>query len=113
MHAHRALQIVSDRDKATRAAALGTLELVYMSEGQAIWSMLGRLSDQQQSLLEERFKYTDKQVMHASFPCTAASGRAALCMTASFIGHAWQKGMVRITVRVDGPLCRQLAMVWR
>ncbi|KAL0028272.1 hypothetical protein WJX79_006476 [Trebouxia sp. C0005] len=54
-------QIVSDRDKATRAAALGTLELVYMSEGQAIWSMLGRLSDQQQSLLEERFKYTDKQ----------------------------------------------------
>ncbi|KAL0039701.1 hypothetical protein WJX77_005628 [Trebouxia sp. C0004] len=54
-------QIVSDRDKTTRAAALGTLELVYMSEGQAIWSMLGRLSDQQQSLLEERFKYTDKQ----------------------------------------------------
>jgi len=60
-----ALQIVSDRDKATRAAALGTLELVYMSEGQAIWSMLGRLSDQQHSLLEERFKYTDKQVLLA------------------------------------------------
>ena len=69
LHADCALQIVSDRDKATRAAALGTLELVYMSEGQAIWSMLGRLSDQQQSLLEERFKYTDKQVMPASFPC--------------------------------------------
>lgn len=57
------MQIVSDRDKATRAAALNTLELVYMSEGQAIWSMLGHLSDQQHSLLEERFKYTDKQVL--------------------------------------------------
>lgn len=57
-----ALQIVSDRDKATRAAALGTLEVAYRSEGQAIWSMLGRLSDQQHSLIEERFKYTDKQV---------------------------------------------------
>ncbi len=107
------MQIVSDRDKATRAAALGTLEVVYMSEGQAIWSMLGRLSDQQQSLLEERFKYTDKQVMPASFPRTAAFDRAAMCMAASFIGHAWQKGMVRIIVRVDGSLCRQLAMVWR
>ena len=56
------MQIVSDRDKATRAAALGTLEVAYLSEGQAIWSMLGRLSDQQHSLIEERFKYTDKQV---------------------------------------------------
>ena len=56
------LQVVSDRDKATRAAALSTLEVVYLSEGQAIWSMLGRLSDQQHSLIEERFKYTDKQV---------------------------------------------------
>lgn len=53
---------MSDRDKATRAAALSTLEIVYMSEGQAIWSMLGHLTDQQQSLIEERFKYTDKQV---------------------------------------------------
>lgn len=59
---HSAVQIVSDRDKATRAAALGTLEVAYLSEGQAIWSMLGRLSDQQHSLIEERFKYTDKQV---------------------------------------------------
>ncbi len=104
---------MSDRDKATRAAALGTLELVYMSESQAIWSMLGRLSDQQQSLLEERFKYTDKQVMPASFPCTAAFDRAATCMTTSFIGHAWRKGMVKIIVRIDASLCRQLAMVWR
>ena len=56
------MQIVSDRDKATRASALGTLEIGYWSEGQAIWSKLGRLSDQQQSLIEERFKYTDKQV---------------------------------------------------
>lgn len=56
------MQIVSDRDKATRAAALGTLEVAYLSEGQAIWNMLGRLSDQQHSLIEERFKYTDKQV---------------------------------------------------
>ena len=56
------MQNDSERDKATRAAALGTLEIGYKSEGQAIWSSLGRLSDQQQSLIEERFKYTDKQV---------------------------------------------------
>ena len=56
------MQVVSDRDKATRAAALGTLEVAYMSEGQAIWTQMGRLTDQQQSLIEERFKYTDKQV---------------------------------------------------
>ncbi len=88
LHSDFAMQIVSDRDKATRAAALGTLELVYMSEGQAIWSMLGRLSDQQQSLLEERFKYTDKQVMPASFPCTVAFGRAAMCLAQAYIRHA-------------------------
>ncbi len=53
---------MSDRDKATRAAALGTLEIVYLSEGQAVWKMCGHISDQQRSLIEERFKYTDKQV---------------------------------------------------
>lgn len=111
LHADCAMQIVSDRDKATRAAALGTLELVYMSEGQAIWSMLGRLSDQQQSLLEERFKYTDKQVTPASFPCTVAFDRAAMCLAEASIGHAWRKGTNM--VRADGSLCRQPAMVWR
>ena len=74
------MQIVSDRDKATRAAALGTLELVYMSEGQAIWSMLGRLSDQQHSLLEERFKYTDRQVLCLSTQHRGILKSVAVCM---------------------------------
>lgn len=74
------MQIVSDRDKATRAAALGTLELVYMSEGQAIWSMLGRLSDQQQSLLEERFKYTDRQVLRLSTQHSGILNSVTVCM---------------------------------
>ena len=68
-----ATQIVSDRDKATRAAALGTLEVAYLSEGQAIWSKLGRLSDQQHSLIEERFKYTDKQVRSSNHLIRAMS----------------------------------------
>ena len=87
MHTHseaiitHCVQIVSDRDKATRAAALGTLEVAYMSEGQAIWTQLGRLTDQQQSLIEERFKYTDKQVRRrsnllADFPMFFASCQA-------------------------------------
>jgi hypothetical protein len=48
------LQLVADRDKATRAAALGTLGVVYLQEGPAIWKGLGQLSDQQRSLIEVR-----------------------------------------------------------
>ena len=83
---------MSDRDKATRAAALGTLETVYMSEGPAIWSMLGRLTDQQQSLLEERFKYTDKQVQPggiSSLICMCVGMWHFLCrnLSSQFLGQ--------------------------
>ena len=62
------LQLVSDRDKATRSAVLGALEAVYMQEGPSgFWDMLGRLNDQQKSLISERLKYTDKQVSHFAF----------------------------------------------
>lgn len=47
---------VSDRDKALRAACLSTLTFVYDFEGQYIWKLLGKISSQQKSILEERFK---------------------------------------------------------
>jgi len=53
---------VTDRDKGVRAAALGVMEVAYRQEGPAaLWKLLGRVSDQQRSLIEERLKYTDKQ----------------------------------------------------
>ena len=67
-HLFCCLQLVSDRDKATRSAVLGALEAVYMQEGPSgFWDMLGRLNDQQKSLISERLKYTDKQVSHFAF----------------------------------------------
>lgn len=56
------LQLVTDRDRGVRAAALGVMEVAYRQEGPAaLWKLVGRLSDQQRSLVEERLKYTDKQ----------------------------------------------------
>ena len=47
---------VADRDKAVRAASLSTLTVVYDFEGTRIWKLLGRITSQQKSLIEERFK---------------------------------------------------------
>lgn len=53
---------VSSRDAAFRQACLATLEIVYDFEGQKIWKMLGRLTDQQRSLIEERLKVRSRQL---------------------------------------------------
>jgi hypothetical protein len=56
-----ALQMVTERDKALRSAVLGTLAVLYQQEGEAtVWSQCSRLSDQQKSLIEERFKHASK-----------------------------------------------------
>lgn len=53
---------MTDRDRGVRAAALGVMEVAYRQEGPAaFWKLVGRVSDQQRSLIEERLKYTDKQ----------------------------------------------------
>jgi len=54
-------QLVTDRDRGVRAAALGLMAVVYQQEGVALWKLVGRLGDQQRSLIEERLKSTDKQ----------------------------------------------------
>ena len=52
------LQLVSDRDKATRSAVLGALEAVYMQEGPSgFWEMLGRLNDQQKASSTQTSRY--------------------------------------------------------
>ena len=55
------LQMVSDRDKAVRAAALALLQTLYQLAGPSqTWGLLGKLTGQQHSLIEERFKHRDK-----------------------------------------------------
>ena len=59
MHA----QMVSERDKGMRAAALSILARLHAAVGAtATWSLLGQLKDQQRSLIEERFKHKDRHV---------------------------------------------------
>ena len=54
-------QMVSDRDKAVRAAALALLQTLYQLAGPSqTWGLLGRLNGQQHSLIEERFKHRDR-----------------------------------------------------
>ena len=55
-------QLVADRDKALRGACLGVLGRAYLELGVCVWRQLGRLTPQQQSLIEERFRALDKQV---------------------------------------------------
>jgi len=38
------------------------MEVVYCIEGEAMWKLLGRLSDQQKGLVEERLKSVDKDL---------------------------------------------------
>lgn len=53
--------MVSDRDKGVRAAALALLQTLYRLAGPSqTWALLGRLSSQQHSLIEERFKHRGK-----------------------------------------------------
>ncbi len=54
-------QMVSDRDKGVRAAALALLQTLYQLAGPSqTWGLLGKLTSQQHSLIEERFKHRDK-----------------------------------------------------
>lgn len=63
----RGAQLVSERDKGIRAAALGTLELLHSAEGgAAAWRAIGSVSDQQRSLIEERFRHSEKQAARAA-----------------------------------------------
>ncbi|KAK9795603.1 hypothetical protein WJX73_007429 [Symbiochloris irregularis] len=55
-------QMVSERDAATRTAVLRTLEALYLAEGpEMAWECIGDVSSQQRSLIQERFKYVDRQ----------------------------------------------------
>lgn len=73
-------RLVSDRDKDIRAACLGTLEVVYCFEGDTTWALLGRLTDQQRSIVEERLKNVDKSLARQGLRAgyrTAAAGSGA------------------------------------
>uniref|UniRef100_A0A061RZH6 Cytoskeleton-associated protein 5 n=1 Tax=Tetraselmis sp. GSL018 TaxID=582737 RepID=A0A061RZH6_9CHLO len=54
-------KMVSERDKALRGAVLGMLSIVYVSEGDVVWKQMGSLDNMQKSLIEDRFKFTDKE----------------------------------------------------
>lgn len=53
---------MSSRDASFRKACLGTLATVYDFEGPKIWKLLGRLTDQQRSLIEERLKVHSREL---------------------------------------------------
>jgi hypothetical protein len=73
-----AAQLVSERDKGIRAAALGTLEALHAGEGAvAAWRAIGPVSDQQRSLIEERFRHADKQAARAAAAARAGAGASA------------------------------------
>ena len=66
--------MVSERDRGVRAAALNMLEKLYLLTGSAgTWALLGQLSPQQQSLIEERLRYKDKQDAPAADLSTSVS----------------------------------------
>jgi hypothetical protein len=63
------MQMVTERDKAMRAAALAAVEALYLAEGPAVvWGQLGKLTDQQRSLIEERLKYTERAAARTGVP---------------------------------------------
>ena len=71
-------QLVSERDKSIRAAALGTLEILHGAEGSAAaWRVIGSISNQQRSLIEERFRHSEKQAARATAASRQATGSSA------------------------------------
>ncbi|KAG2440105.1 hypothetical protein HXX76_004219 [Chlamydomonas incerta] len=58
-------KLVAERDTAVRAACLGVIEVLYCIEGAGIWEHLGRLTDQQKSLIEERIKAAGNRMARA------------------------------------------------
>ncbi|KAG2491479.1 hypothetical protein HYH03_010264 [Edaphochlamys debaryana] len=58
-------KLVTERDTAVRAACLAVMEVIYCIEGQAVWDYLGRLTDQQKSLIEERIKAAGNRLARA------------------------------------------------
>ena len=79
--------MVSDRDKGVRAAALALLQTLYQLAGPSqTWGLLGKLTSQQQSLIEERFKHREKSsasasLSHSKSPA-APEYAVARCVTA-------------------------------
>ena len=73
------LQMASERDKSLRSAVLEFLGILYKLEGEAaVWAQVGSLSDQQRSLIEERFKSVSKQMARAqTMNRLASNGNAA------------------------------------
>lgn len=55
-------KLVAERDQSLRSAALGCFEVVYAIEADGLWRHLGKLSDASRTLVEERLKYTDKEL---------------------------------------------------
>ncbi|EFJ44246.1 microtubule organizing protein mora [Volvox carteri f. nagariensis] len=58
-------RLVAERDTAVRAACLGVMEVLYCIEGQGMWDYVGRLTDQQKSLIEERIKAVGNRLVRA------------------------------------------------
>lgn len=72
------VQLVSERDQATRGAALAALEMAWGQVGQDLWPALGHLTDQQRSLIEERLKFADRGAAAAAAAAERSAGPSNL-----------------------------------
>ncbi|GAX77872.1 hypothetical protein CEUSTIGMA_g5314.t1 [Chlamydomonas eustigma] len=99
-------RLVTERDNALRQAVLGTMEAVYCCEGDGMWKWLGKLTDQQRSLIEERLKYTDKELAKQGLQ---PGFRAAMMASAGETSMDWEpvsasKAAAALSVSGSSPL---------
>ena len=64
--------LVSERDVALRGAALVALATVYKIQGDGVWKLLGTLTDAQKSLIDDKFKWTAKELVKADASASSA-----------------------------------------
>ena len=69
--------LVSERDMALRGAALAALATVYRIQGDAAWKLLGNLTDAQKSLIDDKFKWTAKDMRKTGSNTVVAPSAAA------------------------------------
>ncbi|XP_031503341.1 protein MOR1 isoform X2 [Nymphaea colorata] len=61
-HLHLVASLTSERDGEIRKAALNTMATAYKILGDGVWRYVGKLSDAQKSMLDDRFKWKAREM---------------------------------------------------
>ncbi|KAG5462629.1 MAG: hypothetical protein BJ554DRAFT_4343, partial [Olpidium bornovanus] len=94
-------QHVSDRDNAVRSAAIIALSQVYVLVGEKVFALLGKLSEKDKSLLEERFKRT--KPLSGVNPIGTKGGRPASAPSAGGQDAAQSAALSHVADSVEPP----------